>query len=98
MQCTLPSQATRHRRNFNTSVKIVFEDFVELLGELPGSCLTLEIIILELYFVCLRGTESISFFPPPPLLWKLEKHKLRFMLPSFTVVKAETTPQPRTTA
>ena len=43
--------------------------------------MTLEIIILTLYFVCLRGASFVSSLLRSE---KLEKHKLRFMLPSFT--------------
>ena len=59
-----------------------------------SSCLTLEIIILTLYFVCLRGASFVSSSSnlasrqqqQQQLSYaeeaKLEKHKLRFMLPS----------------
>ena len=58
--------------------------------------MTLEIIILTLYFVCLRGASFVSSSSnlasrqqkQQQLSYaeeaKLEKHKLRFMLPSFT--------------
>lgn len=48
--------------------------------------MTLEIIILTLYFVCLRGASFVSSSSQLSSLLpkKLEKHKLRFMLPSFT--------------
>ena len=58
-----------------------------------SSCLTLEIIILTLYFVCLRGASFVSSSSnlasrQQQLSYaeeaKLEKHKLRFMLPSFS--------------